>query len=280
MGRNKGNVSPSLMGFSIEGGTMDREGMNLNKSLARDCAVTVKPANKTCIAEILEDENTSLFKNEDQYIETLIKKEEGQEFLDLVKADYPPMQKPKMNSEQAQKEFGKVTVKDSAQQNFGSVKVKNDSGSEISPKNVYGSKPKAKEAQPIVNNQHNIEAKKTTMEKENEAKSNPFQEKQAQPNQVDKKPELSFSDKMSQTHKDIIPKEHPNRKQMIQHIYSKHREGNTLEARRLYDRFISGGGSFTSGTDFNKVASKLGKNEELDKSSYFGYKKEDNQKRK
>jgi len=50
----KKNNQPMMIGFSIEGSTMERDGMYLKRTVARRCAVTVKPANKSCTADILE----------------------------------------------------------------------------------------------------------------------------------------------------------------------------------------------------------------------------------
>ena len=45
---------PMMIGFSIEGSTMERDGMYLKRTVARRCAITVKPANKSCISDMLE----------------------------------------------------------------------------------------------------------------------------------------------------------------------------------------------------------------------------------
>lgn len=48
-------------------------------------------------------------------------------------------------------------------------------------------------------------------------------------------------------HKDVIPKDHADHPKAVDHISQEHRTGNKLEARRLHDRYISGGGNFTLG---------------------------------
>ena len=46
---------------------MDKKGMNVTKSIARDLAITVKPCNKVCDAEILQSNGDEdfLYKNQD-----------------------------------------------------------------------------------------------------------------------------------------------------------------------------------------------------------------------
>lgn len=46
-------------------------------------------------------------------------------------------------------------------------------------------------------------------------------------------------------HRNLIPTDHPDRKIMVNHINALHAAGNELEARRMYDRYISGGGQFS-----------------------------------
>lgn len=62
--------------------------------------------------------------------------------------------------------------------------------------------------------------------------------------------------KFFDNHKDLIPKDHPDHEKALDHINREHREGNKLEARRLHDRYISGGGSFIvkSENDIQKAA--------------------------
>lgn len=45
---------PMMMGFSIEGSTLERSGMDLNRTVAQRVACTLKPANKSCVAAVLE----------------------------------------------------------------------------------------------------------------------------------------------------------------------------------------------------------------------------------
>lgn len=50
-----------LVGMSIEGQTLDREGQNLNRTIGRRIALTLRPCNKACVADILDDPNTKDF---------------------------------------------------------------------------------------------------------------------------------------------------------------------------------------------------------------------------
>jgi len=45
-----------LAGFSIEGSTLERKGNHLVRSVGRRVALTLRPCNKTCIADLLEDD--------------------------------------------------------------------------------------------------------------------------------------------------------------------------------------------------------------------------------
>lgn len=72
--RDKGEKARRLISFSIEGGKIEKKGMNVTKSIARDLALTVKHCNKMCIAEIMDDikERKDLYKREqDQTIPEL-----------------------------------------------------------------------------------------------------------------------------------------------------------------------------------------------------------------
>lgn len=65
--KDKGDESRLVVGFSIEGGKIEKKGMVVTKSVARDVAITVKPCNKVCDAEVIKDEVKEdwLFKNQD-----------------------------------------------------------------------------------------------------------------------------------------------------------------------------------------------------------------------
>jgi len=215
--RHKGKLARKLMGFSIEGGTMDRQGILLGHSLARDIAITVKPCNKTCIAEIVEDETLDLYKSEASRPSYSDADVEG-----ILKEEYPEMKKPKMDRQQAQKEFGKVTVRDgNPSENFGKVKVKDQSGRSVPPSRSVGTK----------------------------VGGNPYSGK-SRPANVGGRgtAPAGFAESMSSKYQGTIPEGTRHRKQMAQHILNTHKEGKINEARRLYDRFMSGGGSFTKGT--------------------------------
>lgn len=47
-----------LVGFSIEGSTLERDGNILKQAIARKVAITIKPCNKTAIADLYDDEKT------------------------------------------------------------------------------------------------------------------------------------------------------------------------------------------------------------------------------
>ena len=65
--KDKGEDSRLVVGFSIEGGKMEKKGMVVTKSIARDVAITVKPCNKICDAELIEGnvDEDFLYKNQD-----------------------------------------------------------------------------------------------------------------------------------------------------------------------------------------------------------------------
>jgi hypothetical protein len=74
--KDKGENSRLVVGFSIEGGKMEKKGMTVTKSIARDVAITVKPCNKVCDAELLENESGDedfLYKNQEFDCEILEK---------------------------------------------------------------------------------------------------------------------------------------------------------------------------------------------------------------
>lgn len=64
--KDKGEDSRLVVGFSIEGGKMEKKGMVVTKSIARDVAITVKPCNKICDAELIEGDVDEgfLYKNQ------------------------------------------------------------------------------------------------------------------------------------------------------------------------------------------------------------------------
>jgi hypothetical protein len=64
--KDKGEDSRLVVGFSIEGGKIEKHGMLVTKSIARDVAITVKPCNKICDAEVIEGDvaDDFLYKNQ------------------------------------------------------------------------------------------------------------------------------------------------------------------------------------------------------------------------
>jgi hypothetical protein len=90
--RDKGKKSRLVVGFSIEGGKMDKKGMVVTKSIARDVAITVKPCNKVCDAEIAtpSDSDDFLYKNQKYDCEILQKGEyavNSRTYRDLIVSD-------------------------------------------------------------------------------------------------------------------------------------------------------------------------------------------------
>jgi hypothetical protein len=51
---SKKRKEPLVVGFSIEGSTLEKDGNLLKRTLARRVAITIKPANKNCISDVLE----------------------------------------------------------------------------------------------------------------------------------------------------------------------------------------------------------------------------------
>jgi hypothetical protein len=66
--RDKGEKSRHLISFSIEGGKMDKKGMVVTKSIARDVAITIKHCNRMCIVEIFDDikQRKDLYKHQNE----------------------------------------------------------------------------------------------------------------------------------------------------------------------------------------------------------------------
>jgi hypothetical protein len=64
--KDKGEDSRLVVGFSIEGGKIEKKGMLVTKSIARDLALTIKPCNKVCDAEVIEGDlkEDFLYKNQ------------------------------------------------------------------------------------------------------------------------------------------------------------------------------------------------------------------------
>lgn len=52
---SKKNNEPMMIGFSVEGSTLDRSGMYLTHTLARRVAATLRPCNKSCLSSILDE---------------------------------------------------------------------------------------------------------------------------------------------------------------------------------------------------------------------------------
>ena len=75
--KDKGKNSRLVVGFSIEGGKIEKKGMQVTKSIARDVAITVKPCNKVCDAELIEGDfdDDFLYKNQNWDCEILSKGE-------------------------------------------------------------------------------------------------------------------------------------------------------------------------------------------------------------
>ena len=93
---NNKDKLPTL-GFSIEGAKIAKEGMIVKASIARKITITVTPANKQCLAEVVpgedqapkskEDDLASIFKTETSVEIQLIKTEDVTKMLELAKID-------------------------------------------------------------------------------------------------------------------------------------------------------------------------------------------------
>lgn len=106
--RDKGKRVRNTLGFSVEGGTMQKSGMVVKKSIIRDIAITVKPCNKISNLEILDDitKRKDLYKNEESalpmlskggmrefLLENLNKGEKSTEYLEKIKKAEKPLKK-------------------------------------------------------------------------------------------------------------------------------------------------------------------------------------------
>jgi hypothetical protein len=94
--RDKGKKARRLISFSVEGGKIEKKGMLVTKSIARDIALTVKHCNKMCIVEILDDikDRKDLYKKENFDHEPMIKNEFRKLILnDIKKSEWKPTQK-------------------------------------------------------------------------------------------------------------------------------------------------------------------------------------------
>lgn len=83
-----------MIGFSIEGAKIDKQGMVITRSIARKVTLTNLPANKTCVAEMLPknqeapvDSIASLFKTEPTEIEFFKPNSKYLEFLEKKEKD-------------------------------------------------------------------------------------------------------------------------------------------------------------------------------------------------
>ena len=80
------NGEKIVVRFSIEGSTLERQGNRLVSTIARDCALTLKPCNKTCDSGVIYDPQLDSKKpNED---ELLVRKQE--EELGVINLGYSP----------------------------------------------------------------------------------------------------------------------------------------------------------------------------------------------
>lgn len=86
----------NVMNFSIEGAKIDKQGIDIVKSIARKVTITVLPCNKAAIAEMVpaqgkqpKDDIDSLFKTEPTIEIELIKSEDMGKFLESLKKNAP-----------------------------------------------------------------------------------------------------------------------------------------------------------------------------------------------
>ena len=81
------NGEKIVVRFSIEGSTLERQGNRLVSTIARDCALTLKPCNKTCDSGVVYDPQMDLTKpNEEELL--VRKQEEGA--LGVINLGYSP----------------------------------------------------------------------------------------------------------------------------------------------------------------------------------------------
>jgi hypothetical protein len=72
-----------IIGFSIEGNNLKKEGMTITRSIARKLTITTGPCNKACVAEIMPDQGESQIKDD---IDSIFKSEESFD-IQLFKSD-------------------------------------------------------------------------------------------------------------------------------------------------------------------------------------------------
>jgi hypothetical protein len=79
-----GKQQKCVLGFSIEGSKVDKDGHIIKKSIARRMTVTQNPCNKVCVAEYLEDPNATTKNVKEEVIKKVLQKAEA-EVIDMKK---------------------------------------------------------------------------------------------------------------------------------------------------------------------------------------------------
>jgi hypothetical protein len=79
-----GKQQKCVLGFSIEGSKVDKDGHIIKKSIARRMTVTQNPCNKVCVAEYLEDPNATTKNIKEEVIKKVLQKAEA-EVIDMKK---------------------------------------------------------------------------------------------------------------------------------------------------------------------------------------------------
>jgi hypothetical protein len=84
---NRGKTPTDTLGFSIEGAKLSKNGMVIEKSIARKTTVTANPANKTCIAESVPSEPPKPKNDIDSIFKSENFKTQPNTEIELIKVD-------------------------------------------------------------------------------------------------------------------------------------------------------------------------------------------------
>lgn len=105
---NHANNDPSIIGASVEGTCLERSGQELKTTVVRKVAITTKPANKTCMLEMVYDPNAPEGMEEFGHDESkdLLKDiaKEISKSIDNLKEEYEPLSK-------QERDFAKKSIK-------------------------------------------------------------------------------------------------------------------------------------------------------------------------
>lgn len=108
----RGQNQKDVLGFSVEGAKINKEGNVITHSIARKCTVTQLPCNKQAVAEIVptksekkKDNIDELFKTESVEIE-LLKNEDKSRLLEMLKNQDPKKHASKLGIDPMEKDDG------------------------------------------------------------------------------------------------------------------------------------------------------------------------------